>query len=279
MAAVEVLAQRDRLGEAHVDASELARARCADLAHQEDEALGLLLVAQVLAHVLGQLEDLVVGDRDRHEQHVADVVLARAVDDVVQDPVARRQELPRARAPALDEELLVEAPLHQHGDEARAATPCRSGRRRSCGAGSTRRCPGRIRFIGKNDMLMPAAVCGGGKPDSASSEYSDRWSKLLLCDGMNTSDARRPSSRSLSSSPAIDVDLGSIGERVHPAREAPEDLHREQVVTRAELAQRALAARERLVARQARASRPRRRRGPGSSARAMICSTSRRGTL
>ena len=113
----ERLGQRDRLAEADVDVAE-AVAQPAHHADEPAEALALLLAAVLLGRVRADVLDLVVGDRDRDQDHVLALAAPVGVDDVGEEPEARRQQLAGARAPALDVPLEGEALLDQVVDVA-----------------------------------------------------------------------------------------------------------------------------------------------------------------
>ena len=163
---------------------------------------------------------------------------ARAVDDVVQDPVARRQELARARAPALDEELLVEAALHQRVDEA--------AQRLLVDRVVLERAAQEVRARAGQDPAHREerhVDAGRGVRRREARREQERVERHVVAVRLVRRDEheRRAAAElaQLVELARVDVDRRIERERVHPAREAPEDLHREQVVTRRELAQRA----------------------------------------
>ena len=73
----------------------------------------LLRAAALLGDVVADVLDLVVGDRDRDQEDVLALAAPVGVDHVGEQPEARRQQLARARAPALDVPLEREALLDQ----------------------------------------------------------------------------------------------------------------------------------------------------------------------
>jgi hypothetical protein len=81
--------------------------------HEPAEALALLGGAALLGDVVADVLDLVVGDRDRDQEHVVALAAAVGVDHVGEHPEARRQQLAGARAAALEVPLEREALLDQ----------------------------------------------------------------------------------------------------------------------------------------------------------------------
>src|SRR6185369_14033288 len=104
--------ERDGLPEADVDLP-VAPAERAGEAEKPAEALALLLRAALLRGVAGDVLDLVVRDRDGHEQHVVALPAPVRVDHVGEEAEPRRHELPRPRASALDVPLEREALLDE----------------------------------------------------------------------------------------------------------------------------------------------------------------------
>ena len=108
-------AQGEGLAEGQLDASVVA-AEVREVLREPDRVLGLLDAAAILIGVVGNLRDLVVGDRDRQEDHVVALATPIRVDDVGEESVARGQHLAGPRAPALDVPLEWEALLHEEVD-------------------------------------------------------------------------------------------------------------------------------------------------------------------
>ena len=106
------LRQRERVAEPQVDRAVTA-SQVADDLQEPPEVLALLLRAALLGRVVADVLDLVVRDRDRDQMHVLALAAAVGVDDVREEPEARRQQLARARAAALDVPLEREALLDQ----------------------------------------------------------------------------------------------------------------------------------------------------------------------
>src|SRR5579884_347742 len=112
------LAQRDGFAVAHVGRP-VAPLEDAARAQERTERLPLLGLAQHFARVRLLLGNAPVVDRDRHEVEVAPHPLQEGVHDRREHPELRREDLSRARAPALDEELLRVA----FADEEREVLP------------------------------------------------------------------------------------------------------------------------------------------------------------
>ena len=106
------LRDRDRLAEAHDDPAVAASEPC-DEAQEPAEALLLLGGAPLLGGVVAHVRDLVVDDRDRNEHDLFTAPATVGVDDIGEQAEARRKQLSRTRAAALDVPLEGEALLDQ----------------------------------------------------------------------------------------------------------------------------------------------------------------------
>ncbi|MEZ4249014.1 MAG: hypothetical protein R3B99_12320 [Polyangiales bacterium] len=132
--------EAQHLAELHVEPAVLRPEHLRGL-QQSADVLLLLLAAAELVHVAALFDDALVADAHRHEEDLLAPELQRGVDHHRQQAELRREQLARARASALDEELEREAlddqPAHvgvdEHGvellalerpaDEERAAPP------------------------------------------------------------------------------------------------------------------------------------------------------------
>jgi hypothetical protein len=106
------LGQGERLAEPHVGGAEGPALRLG-VVDDPAQSLGLLRRAVLLGGHRPHLVQLVVDDRHRHQEDVVHPALAEGLDQVVQDPVARRAQLARPGAAALDVPLEVEALSHE----------------------------------------------------------------------------------------------------------------------------------------------------------------------
>jgi hypothetical protein len=103
------------LAEADVDVA-VAAAQALHHAQEPAEALFLLGCAALLGGVSAHVLDLVVGDRDGDQHHVVALSPAIGIDHVGEQAEARRQQLARAGATALQVPLQGEAFLDQKVD-------------------------------------------------------------------------------------------------------------------------------------------------------------------
>ena len=113
----EVLAHRDRFGEADVDLAVVALTLGFDEVHQPLRPLGDLLPAAGVGGVLGCLVQLVEADRRGLQKDVLTAAVQVGVGDVRQQSELGRQHLSGARSGALDGPAEVEALLHDVADE------------------------------------------------------------------------------------------------------------------------------------------------------------------
>src|SRR5690606_19152878 len=116
------LVEAEHLAELHVEAA-VARAEDRGGLEEPADVLLLLLLAGELAHVGLLLDDALVADADGHEAHLLAAEHEHGVDQHGEQAEFGREELARARAPALEEEpdavALDEELAHVRVDEGR----------------------------------------------------------------------------------------------------------------------------------------------------------------